>query len=218
MQDQDQIEGRGKSNAEIIDSNAHMDHSTDREESPGHVQPSEAPGDGLLTPNGGLNTGTGSIRPRLQTKASTAVSYTDIYTQPQPEPSPSNRPSWSRPPSTMRNVSYAERLGSRRASIADDNASIKSFRSTQSFAPDHTDNVESLLGDTLSPQSLRHEPNDDEPLEYGDIFSALASEDAEFRELFRHEFDELEDVNAGGSNEGIIFWTGRPRGKSQPLT
>ena len=63
--------------------------------------------------------------------------------------------------------------------------------------------AESLLGDVSGQHSLRPGLNDDEPVEYGDIFSALASEDAEFRELFRHEFDELEDVNPDGSNEGM---------------
>lgn len=186
-----------------------MDSSNATHDSSSHSQPSDASGNSLLTPNGGLKTTAGSIRPKLQTKASTSVSYTDIYTQPQPESSPSNRPPRSRAPSTVHHVSYAERFASRRGSIADDNASIKSFRSTQSFAPDHTDNVESLLGDVSSPQSIRRGPSDDEPVEYGDIFSALASEDAEFRELFRHEFDELEDVNADGSNEGIKLWVDR---------
>ena len=149
---------------------------------------------GLLLPSSGWSTLSGYGRPRLRSKASTAVSINDVQLQ----PSPPGRPSQSRATSTARTVSYAERLGSRRGSDIGDDASIRSF---QSFALDRADNVESLIGDLPAP-AKPHFGGSEVQAGYGDIFSALASEDAEFRELFRYEFDELEDVNADGSNEG----------------
>lgn len=178
-------------------------------ETPGHTSSRDAnttsSGNGLLSPSGTLRVGNSATRPRLQTKASTALSLTDIYTQPEHERSPTSRPLGSREPSTVRTVSFAERLASRRNSdVAEDNASIRSFRSTRSltFEQEHGDTVESLLGDTTARLGEGRE-HDSAAIDDGrDFLTDLAHEDAEFRELFGHEFDELEPLAGDGHNEG----------------
>lgn len=165
----------------------------------------ESGGNGLLTPSGTFRGGKRATRPRLQTKASTALSLTDIYTRPEHEGSPTARPSHSRAPPVVRTASFAERLASRRNSDAvEDNASIRSFRSTRSlaFEQEHGDTVESLLGDKTARLGEAQEHDNTTINDGGDLFTDLANEDTEFREFFSHEFDELEPLAGDGHNEG----------------
>lgn len=164
-------------------------------ESASHTHTSGTQEYGLLTPSGTLRGSKTTSRPQLQAKASTAVSVTDIYNQALPENSPQIHASRSRAASATRGASHSSRFASRSGSDAEDSASI---RSVQSFLPDHGD-VESLIGDTQlgglhfgAPQASRS----------GSLFPTVENEDFEFQELFEHEFDELEELAADGSNEG----------------
>lgn len=192
---------QGVGKAESQKSRSNTDESEEQQQ---QRQSSEGRLNGLLSPSGTIKSLKNRQRPQLQARASTAVSRTDIYTQPQHEAPPPVRPPRSRAASTAHTTSFRDHLSNRRGSDADDNASIKSFRSSLSFAPQHGDNVESLLGD-LAPSADARSRDDDDDLEgHGDLFAALAIEDAGFRELFHHEFDELEELHQDGSNEGTM--------------
>ncbi|KAI9868718.1 MAG: Vacuolar fusion protein mon1 [Trichoglossum hirsutum] len=144
--------------------------------------------------------------PSLQSKATTALSFTDIHTQSFPDGS---RGTYAT--SSARSVAgfsadispAGYRSGastSRNASEYGDSASIKSYVPTLLGGGD----IESLIGDVLdsgqesSPwRLLNSQVESENPL------SQLPEEETEFEVKFAEEFNEIEDLSADGSNEGM---------------
>lgn len=128
-------------------------------------------------------------RPQLVSKATTQLSYTDTQTYSQK--SSSSRSSASRPPRTF--------LGFSRGHTASDgdNESILSVAPTADAGIE----AESILGDVPGGpeksllRTLGHRFSDQES-------ESLFPPDPDFEDAFKHEFDEIENVKADGSNEG----------------
>lgn len=132
-------------------------------------------------------------RPQLQSKPTTALSSIDIQTLSFPD---GTRGTFSAS-ALGQTLELGNRKVSRNGSEADDNASLMSYAPTMRAGGD----LDSLLGDSLSTQSpawklLSSQADTVNPFETTDFESddKLSS--------FEHEFDELEEVDSKGGNEG----------------
>lgn len=137
----------------------------------------------------------GSPRPSLQAKATTALSIPGVQSY-----SDTLRDAVSSPASRHFSFSSARfgPSGSGSGSDAGDTLSVKSYVPTLEAGAD----VENILGEVMAEQesSIWKSLGRDFPSVEDE--AALFPEDPSFRLAFEHEFDELEEFNADGSNEG----------------
>lgn len=143
-----------------------------------------------------------SVRPNLQSTATTALSRTDIHTQSYPDGSRETTASLAQttpPPKSFGFNSIRKFKGLNDS----DSASIKSYAPTLEAGGD----VESLLGEVLAgsqdippwdvrnPQALAQ-----------DTLDLNADDDDEVTADFYREFDEIHEVDVDEDNEGNAFW------------
>jgi len=133
-----------------------------------------------------------SPRPPLQSKATTQLSFADTQSY-------SDEAKDTMSTETGRLKSFTSLGKDRSGSEAGDSASILSFEPTLEIGGD----AESLLGEVLGDQErgvMKVLGNQFDGMSgYSDI---IFSEDPQFAEAFTHEFDEIDDMAADGSNEG----------------
>ncbi|KAF2815057.1 DUF254-domain-containing protein [Mytilinidion resinicola] len=133
-------------------------------------------------------------RPSLQSKATTQLSFADTKSY-----SDESRDTIS--PNAGTQKSFTNLGKDRIGSDADDSLSIKSFAPTLDIGLD----AESLLGEVLGDQEKDVIKVLGKPFDgmsgHSDI---LFSEDPQFAKAFEHEFDEIDDMAADGSNEEAI--------------
>ncbi|KAI9770929.1 MAG: Vacuolar fusion protein mon1 [Geoglossum simile] len=146
-----------------------------------------------------------SPKPSLQSKATTALSLTDIHTQSFPDGSRGTYVTASARLVTGFNADlppadYYSGVSTRNPSVYGDAASIRSCAPTLQVGGD----IESLMGEVLG--SSRENPAWkllSSQMESEAPFGQLSEEDKGFEIKFTEEFNEIEDLNADGSNEGI---------------
>ena len=153
----------------------------------------------LLHPGGTLK---GSIRsrPKLQSTATTALSCTDVHTQSFHDESrdqitaPTESTIFGR---TLRGAGSLRRF---KGWTSDDSASVKSFAPTIEAGGE----VESLLGEVLSdPEETPSWKFLGARAEEPDPFDLITVEQDAVLKGFEQEFDELDDVDTEGNNEGL---------------
>ncbi|KAG9659660.1 DUF254-domain-containing protein, partial [Aureobasidium melanogenum] len=145
-------------------------------------------------------------RPNLQARPTTAVSLTDVHTSNnlQDHGSPTLAPS-SRPVSRKQSNANMDRFRSRVGSDAAETSSVRSFTNTLGTGAE----MESLLGDPFptSPawKSLSAQLEKENPMDH------VFDEDDIFSLRMHHEFDELEEFRANGTNEEFLMnsWTSK---------
>ncbi|KAI4745249.1 DUF254-domain-containing protein [Aureobasidium sp. EXF-12298] len=145
-------------------------------------------------------------RPNLQARPTTAVSLTDVHTSnnSQDHGSPTLAPS-SRPVSRKQSNANMDRFRSRVGSDAAETSSVRSFTNTLGTGAE----MESLLGDPFptSPawKSLSAQLEKENPMDH------VFDEDDIFSLRMHHEFDELEEFRANGTNEEFLMnsWTSK---------
>ncbi|KAI9834966.1 MAG: hypothetical protein M1819_002689 [Sarea resinae] len=161
-------------------------------------------------PKGGLQVPRTSPRPALQSKATTALSLTDIQTQSYGDGS---RETYSTPNAKDTSAQSAKgygsgRFSSRAGSGSEDTASVRSYGPTLESAGD----VESLLGEVLGSEHQSVAQNMiGARMGTANTFDAPMIEDNDFEESFSHEFEELEEIKQDGSNEEVVLksWQSR---------
>jgi hypothetical protein len=146
-------------------------------------------------------------RPNLQARPTTAVSLTDVHTSHNLQDHDTSTLALpSRPVSRKQSTATIDRFRSRVGSDAAETSSVRSFTNTVGTAAE----MESLLGDpfptspawkSLSAQLEKGNPMDDHVFDEDDIFSLR----------MHHEFDELEEFRANGTNEEFLMnsWTSK---------
>jgi hypothetical protein len=148
--------------------------------------------DGRPQTSGSLN----PSRPPLQSKATIQLSLADTQSY-------SDKSKDTVSSDASKQMSYQGLGVNRSGSEADDSASIKSFAPTIGIGGD----AESLLGEVLYGQdkvifkSLGHR--------FGSLSGhseRIFPDDPEFEDAFEHEFDEVEEMKADGSNEGQMIF------------
>ncbi|KAH0032290.1 DUF254-domain-containing protein, partial [Aureobasidium melanogenum] len=145
-------------------------------------------------------------RPNLQARPTTAVSLTDVHTSnnSQDHGSPTLAPS-SRTVSRKQSNANMDRFRSRVGSDAAETSSVRSFTNTLGTGAE----MESLLGDPFptSPawKSLSAQLEKENPMDH------VFDEDDIFSLRMHHEFDELEEFRANGTNEEFLMnsWTSK---------
>lgn len=156
----------------------------------------------FLQPGGSLQRPKTSSRPTLQSSATTALSLADIHTQSYQDGSRDTlTTSAESTPSekTLRGYGSIRKLKEWNRSEGDDSASIKSYAPTLETGGD----AESLLGEVLG-------GNQESPawkllsshLERLDPFESINYEDDTVNADFDREFDELDQLDKEGNNEG----------------
>lgn len=156
----------------------------------------------LLHP-GGTPQGQLRSRPKLQSTATTALSCTDVHTQSFHDGSRdqiSASTESTKPGRTLRGAGSLRRFKGWTSGEVDDSASVRSFAPTIEAGGD----VESLLGEILgdheetpswkSLNARAEEPDPSDPITFG--------QDAGLKD-FEQEFDELDEVDAQRTNEGL---------------
>lgn len=139
---------------------------------------------------GSLKIPKGAGRPRLQSKATTALSLTDVHTQLH-----GDGPGATLSPAS-RQLSINHGFKSQSGSEHDDSGSVRSYAPSIALGGD----TESLLGEVRGGpgwQNMEHQSGHSTG-----AMGPLFPDDPELDEAFEHEFDDLEDVKADGSNEG----------------
>ena len=156
------------------------------------------------TPGNSLQVPKRSLRPQLQSQATTALSRTDIHTQSHPNGSRdiyanSTSPTPSR--ISSRFDSPGGRLKGLNGSEGDDSASIISYAPTMGTVGD----AESLLGDVLGGAEQQSPAWRllSSQTEKANPFNFLPFDDDEPTADFSREFDELGGLDAQGDNEGM---------------
>ncbi|KAH0278572.1 DUF254-domain-containing protein, partial [Aureobasidium melanogenum] len=145
-------------------------------------------------------------RPNLQARPTTAVSLTDVHTSNnlQDHGSPTLAPA-SRPVSRKQSNANMDRFRSRVGSDAAETSSVRSFTNTLGTGAE----MESLIGDPFptSPawKSLSAQLEKENPMDH------VFDEDDIFSLRMHHEFDELEEFRANGTNEEFLMnsWTSK---------
>ncbi|TKA78969.1 Vacuolar fusion protein MON1 [Cryomyces minteri] len=140
-------------------------------------------------------------RPPLQSKATTALSLTDVHPRGPGDVIGAQSPgAVDGARSGRRGSSHPSHFVSRNNSEGDESASVKSYATTLDARAD----VESLLGqvsaDPASPAWRMLNAQLDKP----NPFENLSLEDEKFDVEFYHEFDELEEFRSDGSNEEFL--------------
>ncbi|KAI5207221.1 hypothetical protein AUEXF2481DRAFT_43452 [Aureobasidium subglaciale EXF-2481] len=145
-------------------------------------------------------------RPNLQARPTTAVSLTDVHTSNnfQDHASRTLSPP-SRPVSRKQSTANMDRFRSRVGSDAAETSSVRSYANTLGTNAE----MESLLGDPFptSPawKSLSAQLEKENPMDH------VFDEDDIFSLRMHHEFDELEEFRANGTNEEFLMnsWTSK---------
>lgn len=157
----------------------------------------------LLHPGGSLQRPTKSSRPNLQSTATTALSFTDINSRSFQDGS---RERFAAPAESTTSSKSLRGLGSLRrfkgwtGGDGDDSASVKSFAPTIEAGED----VESLLGEVLG--ATRETPSWkllSSHVDGPNPFDLITFDEDPILKDFEQEFDELGELDAEGSNEGI---------------
>ena len=157
----------------------------------------------LFHPGGNLQRSSRSLRPSLQSTATTALSLTDINTQSYQDGiretfAASTESTLSGKP--LKGFSSIRRFKVWNNSEGDDSASLKSYGPTLETAGD----VESLLGEVLG---TNHESPTWKLLgshgEKPDPFDSISYEEDPALENFEQEFDEIEATAPDGNSEGV---------------
>lgn len=144
----------------------------------------------------GLRTPT---RPQLQSKATTALYLKDVESQVHSaSPSRLYPSSAHRTASRQRSFTNFGRYVSRNGSDVEDNASVKSYAPTLELNGD----LESLLGEATAEHQSPAWKADTEHWETLKMFQALLPEDVEFERSFTREFEDIDELDSDGSNEG----------------
>ncbi|THX86724.1 DUF254-domain-containing protein [Aureobasidium pullulans] len=145
-------------------------------------------------------------RPNLQARPTTAVSLTDVHTSNNFEDRRSrNLSPPSRPVSRKQSTATINRFRSRVGSDAAETSSLRSYANTVGTAGE----MESLLGDPFptSPawKALSAQLEKENPMDH------VFDEDDIFSLRMHHEFDELEEFRANGTNEEFLMnsWTSK---------
>jgi hypothetical protein len=145
-------------------------------------------------------------RPNLQARPTTAVSLAEVHTSNNlPDHDSSTLALPSRPVSRKRSSATIDRFRSRVGSDAAETSSVRSFTNTVGTAAE----MESLLGDPFptSPawKSLSAQLEKENPMDH------VFDEDDIFSLRMHHEFDELEEFRANGTNEEFLMnsWTSK---------
>lgn len=147
-------------------------------------------------------------RPNLQARPTTAVSLTDVHTSNNlADHDSSSLALASRPVSRKQSSATINRFRSRVGSDAAETSSIRSFTNTVGTTTGAE--MESLLGDPFptSPawKSLSAQLEKENPMDH------VFDEDDIFSLRMHHEFDELEEFRANGTNEEFLMnsWTSK---------
>lgn len=147
-------------------------------------------------------------RPNLQARPTTAVSLTDVHTSNNlPDHDSSTLALPNRPISRKQSSATINRFRSRVGSDAAETSSIRSF--TNTLGTTTGAEMESLLGDPFptSPawKSLSAQLEKENPMDH------VFDEDDIFSLRMHHEFDELEEFRANGTNEEFLMnsWTSK---------
>lgn len=157
----------------------------------------------LLLPGGSLQRPVRQSRPSLQSAATTALSLTDIHTQSYQDGSRETFAASTESNSSSKSIGgfgSLRRFKSRNCSEGDDSTSVKTYVPTLGADGD----MESLLGEVLGPSQqspawklFRSQAERPDP------FDSLSFEnDAGFRD-FDLEFDEVDELDPEGKNEGM---------------
>jgi hypothetical protein len=145
-------------------------------------------------------------RPNLQARPTTAVSLADVHTSNNLSDHDSSTLALpSRPVSRKQSSATIDRFRSRVGSDAAETSSLRSYTNTVGTAAE----MESLLGDPFptSPawKSLSAQLEKENPMDH------VFDEDDIFSLRMHHEFDELEEFRANGTNEEFLMnsWTSK---------
>ena len=141
-----------------------------------------------------------SIRPHLQSKATTALSLTDIHSHIHPDTSRETYANSNKSGKSPKIQSPVGHFRGYNESEAGDSASIRSYAPTLETGGD----VESLLGEVLGQQSPAWKLLSSQA-EVINPFDLLSYEDDQPTADFNREFDELSELDADGNNEGTLF-------------
>ena len=143
-------------------------------------------------------------RPNLQARPTTAVFLTDVQTSNtyQDHGSPNLSPPY-RPMSRKQSSGTLNRFMNRATSDAGETSSVRSFSNTLGYGGE----MESLLGDVFPDQQTPAWKALSAQIEGGNPFDDIFEEDEIFSIRLHHEFDELEDFRADGSNEEYLMKT-----------
>ena len=145
-----------------------------------------------------------SVRPNLQSTATTALSRTDIHTQSYPDGSRETTASLAQttPPSKSFGFNSIRRFKGFGGSETGDSASIKSYAPTLEAGGD----VESLLGEVLAAsQDIPAWDMRNPQAEAQDKLDLNTDDDDEVTADFYREFDEIHEVDVDEDNEGNAF-------------
>lgn len=176
--------------------------STVEDEGPRPPLPPRPANKDFLQPGGSLQRPIKQSRPNLQSSATTALSLADIHTQSHQDGlrESSTASVESTPPGkSVGGFGSIRRFKGRNGSEGDDSASVRSYAPTLEVGGD----VESLLGDILG--SSQQSPGWkllSSRVESSDPFDTVSYEDDTTTAEFESEFDELDELDSGGKNEG----------------
>lgn len=156
-----------------------------------------------FTPPGSLQRPKKSTRPSLISKATTAISRTDIHSQSYQDgsretyaTSTDTTPSKGSP----RNYGSLRRFKAHNGSEGDDSGSVRSYVPTL----EATGDVESLLGEVLSAgQESPAWKLQSGQQELDNPYDSIGFEDDGITAEFRHEFDDIGELDLTGNNEGM---------------
>ncbi|KAF2263534.1 DUF254-domain-containing protein [Lojkania enalia] len=156
---------------------------------------------GLLDSRPSTSHSTAPARPQLVSKATTQLSYSDTNTYNNETQSDSHSSGASRPKNY-----FGLNFGSRNTSDVEDYASMRSFAPTEVGIGDAESMIGELGGDREKSllRSLGHRFEDQES-------ESMFPPDPQFEEAFKHEFDDIPDMEADGSNEESVMlqWRGK---------
>lgn len=145
----------------------------------------------------------GPMRPQLQSKPTTQLSSIDIQTLSFPDGTRGNFTSEARSPSGQ----TIPELRSKASRISRNGSEVEDIGSLMSPAPTlrATGDLESLLGDALTAQSPAWRMLSTH-VETGDPFeNPEEAEPNDGLSTFSQEFDEMEEVDSKGGNEGMLY-------------
>lgn len=155
-----------------------------------------------FTPPGSLQRPKKSTRPSLISKATTAISRTDIHSQSYHDglretyaTSTDTTPSRDSP----RNYGSIRRFKAHTGSEGDDSGSVRSYVPTL----EATGDVESLMGEVLSAGQESPAWKLQSGQELDNPYDSIEFEDDGVTAEFPHEFDDFGELDPTGSNEGM---------------
>lgn len=155
-----------------------------------------------FTPPGSLQRPKKATRPSLLSKATTAISRTDIHSQSYQDGS---RETYATSTDTTpfkespRSYGSIRRFKAHTGSEGDDSGSVRSYVPTLEVTGD----VESLLGEVLSAGQESPAWQLQSGRELDNPYDSIEFEDDGVTADFHHEFDDIGDLDPTGSNEGM---------------